>query len=123
MATLARVVPEQSRYSLTRRGARQDRLLNTAKRTEPALIYLGLRRQRTQIANLMTDLVTRAKTEEPDPNAVAKLSAAYVRVAEMILRICRVPLAPPGSAKPGDDRPQLDITPEFTAPGPVETAE
>lgn len=84
--------------------------------TEPGAVAIGLRGQRITIERDIkklsgTDLVGTAESPG-SASALHSLRSDYFRVCELLLRICRVPLAPPGKVE-NSRRPTLTLEPEM----------
>lgn len=113
MPYLVEALPTLNRKALSRRKERMERASHIVKTTEPGAIALDLRGQRIRLGKRLF-----AGIPSLPPDEISKLVNSYCRVAEMILRLSRVPLAPPGSAERPESGPVpvLDLSPEHLAP-------
>jgi len=105
MPTLLKV-PDYSSKSMQRRADRKARVLQLICNIEPPRIAADLRSQRIQLGKRLKQTIPNG-----DAGEVHTLTADFCRVAELLLRICRVPQAPAGS-KVDPKRQTLDIGPE-----------
>ena len=86
--------------------------------SEPGAMAMGLRKQRIKLeAELSklwgTDMVGDNVTTGA-ASAVHSLSADYYRACELLMRICKVPLAPAGARSTGRLPTPIDLVPEST---------
>lgn len=113
--------------SLTRSKERSMRVLQLVCTIEPPRIASDLRAIRRKLSAMISTIKT---VEVPEIVAFAPtlhlLVNDHLRVSELLLRLARVPLAPPGARANGKMQAPLDITPEIEppqeppAPEPVE---
>lgn len=82
---------------------------------EPVIIAGDLRIARRLLGVRLKATIPNAETDD-----VKVLTACYCQVADLLLRICRVPLAPPGARSSGKLSAPLDITPEIEQSGEAE---
>lgn len=111
------LVDTQSRFTpklLGRRESRQQRAMQLVKVHEVGAIALNLRHARIRLGSRL-----RLEIPSGNPNDIKLLTDAFCRVNDQLLRLARVPQAPPGHLKGEDKRPTLDLVPELSENRPI----
>ncbi len=112
-------MPGQTHNSLSRRRARQVRVMQYVRDVEVASIALQLRRERRGLERLLSDAMKKS-----DIAAVASLHSCLHKTRDQLLRLAQVPNAPSGGRTNGRRcQPVLDIDPttfDLVVPDTVE---
>ena len=85
---------------LRRRQKRAQRVKLYVEQVEPAQVIMNLRRQRQKLFAAFNEVV---KYRDPssgniDANGIATINGSLLKTQELLLRLARVPQAPPGSS-------------------------
>jgi len=84
---------------LRRRQKRAQRVKLYVEQVEPAQVIMNLRRQRQKLFAAFNEVV---KARDPvtgalDANGIATINGSLIKTQELLLRLAKVPQAPPGS--------------------------
>ena len=84
---------------LRRRQKRAQRVKLYVEQVEPAQVIMNLRRQRQKLFAAFNEVV---KYRDPmsgniDANGIATINGSLLKTQELLLRLARVPQAPPGA--------------------------
>ena len=128
MPRLVDRLPTLDGKSLSRRASRAARAMSLVAVAEPGNIALQLHGFRIRLGRLLHQATKEQSTESlgADAPVIHSLTADYCRVTELLLRLARVPQAPPGARGETKGRtlqvePEAVDTPELPAAEPADT--